>query len=154
MPAYCSPKCRQRASRRRRSQALPAELTAGRRWVRAVGKRPVTVTGTPASSTDPQTWATYLEVLASTAGDGFGVMLGSGLGCYDLDHVTDAEAVSIISTIVEPVLWVERSMSGEGVHVFIAAPEAPGWRRGKVERYTRERFIRVTGDRFEPRSPR
>lgn len=125
-------------------------MTDGRRWVRAQEKRPIRLDGTPASSTNPATWSTYREVRASSAGDGFGVMLGSGLGCYDLDHVTDGEARSIISTIVEPILWVERSLSGEGVHVFVAAPEAPGSRRGKVERYTRARFIRVTGNRFTP----
>lgn len=75
-------------------------------------------------------------------------MLGGGLGCYDLDHVSDDEARSIITTIVEPVVWVERSVSGDGVHVFVDASEAPGWRRGNIERYTRQRFIRVTASRF------
>lgn len=80
-------------------------------------------------------------------------MLGGGLGCYDLDHVTDAEVRDFLATVPEPVLYVERSMSGDGVHVFIEAPEGPGWRRVidgiSVERYTRQRFIRVTGDRLD-----
>lgn len=79
-------------------------------------------------------------------------MLGDGLGCYDLDHVTDAEARRFIAGIAEPVVYAERSMSGEGVHVFIEAPEAAGWKRMidniSVERYARARFIRVTGDTF------
>lgn len=89
---------------------------------------------------------------ASSAGDGVGVMLGGGLGCYDLDHVTDAEVRAFVSAAPERVLMVERSLSGRGAHVFIEAPEAPGWKRVvgglSVERYTRERFIRVTFDRI------
>lgn len=136
----------------RASRRLPVELTEGRRWVRAVGKRPIRCDGGPASSTDPGTWSSHAEALASSAGDGLGVMLGGGLGCYDLDHVSDAEARAFLASVPERVLWVERSVSGAGVHVFVVAPEAPGWRRRvggvSVERYTRARFIRVTGARL------
>lgn len=128
-------------------------MTDGARWVRASGKRPITTSGRPASSTDPATWATYYEARDSKAGDGFGVMLGGGLGCYDLDHVTDAQARTFITTIPEPIVFAERSMSGRGVHVFVKADESPGTRRVidglHVERYTRARFIRVTGSRFK-----
>ena len=75
-------------------------------------------------------------------------MLGGGLGCYDLDHVTDDQARRIIDTITEPIIYTERSMSGDGVHVFVEAPEGPGSRSNGIERYTRARFIRVTGNRI------
>lgn len=80
-------------------------------------------------------------------------MLGNGLGCYDLDHCLNGSdlsptAAAFMAGIPERVLWVERSMSGTGLHVFVEAPEAPGWKRNGVERYTRQRFIAVTGDRF------
>lgn len=121
----------------------------GRRWVRADGKRPVTVDGRPASTTDPRTWATLPEVRSADAGDGMGVMLGGGLGCYDLDDVTVAQAREFAASIPERLVFVERSMSGRGVHIFIEAPEVRGWKRTvagvSVERYTRARFIRVTG---------
>lgn len=122
----------------------------GRRsWCCADGKRPVTPLGAPASSTDPGTWCSFAEVRVSGA---YGVMLGDGLGCYDLDHVTDAEARRFMATIPEPILYCERSVSGEGVHVFVEAPEGPGWRRivdgVSVERYSLARFIRTTGRRF------
>lgn len=78
-------------------------------------------------------------------------MLGDGLGCWDLDHCFDGGrlvpwAAEALASIDSP-LWVERSMSGEGLHVFVRAAEAPG-RRGRVEFYSRARFIAVTGDRF------
>jgi primase-polymerase (primpol)-like protein len=153
----CSARCRVAANRARRR--LPVELTAGRRWVRADGKRPIRCDGAPASSTDPRTWATLAEVWASSSGDGMGVMLGGGLGCWDLDHALvdgqlTTEARARLALITEPVVWVERSVSGAGLHVFVKAAEGPGSRRPGVERYTRARFIRVTGDRFGLRSPR
>lgn len=141
----CSTRCRVALHR----TGLPRELTGRRAWARAAGKRPVRVNGAPASSTDPATWASFSRVWRSGAGDGAGVMLGGGLGCYDLDHVSDAEARELLAEIPEPILWIERSLSGEGVHAFVEAPEGPGTRRGNVERYTRGRFIRVTGRRFE-----
>lgn len=143
---FCSPKCRvywHRAAKR-----LPAAMTSADRWVRAEGKRPLTVDGGSASSTDRATWSSFSSVVRSKAGDGFGVMLGGGIGCYDLDHVSDSDARDFIAGITEPILFVERSMSGEGFHIFIEAPEERGWKRGSVERYTRERFIRMTGNAF------
>ena len=148
---YCSNACRQRAYRARRP-AFPAVMQQRAAWVRCVGKRPVRIDGRPASTVDPRTWDSFDAVTASTAGDGFGIMLGAGLGCYDLDHVTDEAARRFISGISEPIIWVERSVSGTGVHVFVEAQPAPGWRRTidglHVERYSRARFIRTTGKVF------
>lgn len=128
-------------------------MTSRAAWVRADGKRPIRCDGSPASSTDPATWAPFVEVSKSEVGDGFGVMLGGGLGCYDFDHclvggVLDPATRQLIEAIPEPILFSELSVSGSGVHVFVAAPEGPGSRRHGVERYTRARFIRVTGNRF------
>lgn len=80
-------------------------------------------------------------------GDGFGIMLGDGLGCYDLDHVSDEFMRAFVNTVDETVLYVERSVSGEGFHIFVEAEESAGWKRGNVERYTRARFIRTTLNR-------
>lgn len=146
--SYCSNACRQRAYRRRASSEKRFIGSVGDRWVRAVGKRPVMADGSPASSTNPATWASHAECVQG-AGDGFGVMLGGGLGCYDLDGViVDGVLVSwareFIESIREPVLYMEVSSSGRGVHVFVEAAEAKGSRRCGVERYSRERFIRMT----------
>ncbi len=77
-------------------------------------------------------------------------MLGGGLGCYDFDKVTDDEARDLISLIPERVLFVERSVSGNGVHVFVASEESAGSKKwqGRHERYTRQRFILTTGNRI------
>lgn len=156
VPRYCSGACRQRAYRQRRKQgpqqpALP-DLFHQRRWARADGKRPIQRDGSPASTTDPDTW-TMLGDARDGAGDGLGVMLGSGLGCYDLDgalvdgRVTD-DAREIIASIEEPIVYSEISVSGNGLHIFITAPERRGMRRPGVERYTRARFIRTTFQEF------
>lgn len=151
-PKFCSNACRQKAYRARKAQQPLAEFHCERRWVRADGKRPIMPCGSPASSTDPATWLRFSDVQAG-AGDGFGVMLGGGLGCYDLDHcivdgALEGWALQVLDGIPEPVVFTEVSMSGTGLHVFVRAGESPGARRGNVERYTRARFIRVTGKKF------
>lgn len=141
---YCSTRCRVAAHR----AVFPNELTRRATWTRADGKRPITVDGAPASSTDPDTWTTYPAAKASRAGDGMGIMLGGGLGCYDLDQTTEEQARTFAATIPEPIVYAEHSLSGNGVHIFIAAQEGPGTRTRTIERYTRGRFIRTTGQRI------
>lgn len=119
-----------------------------RSWVRADGKRPVQIDGSPASSTDPDTWFSFAEVRRSGAGDGFGVMLGDGLACFDFDDASDEFVRAYMADKGLRVVFAERSMSGRGSHVFVEAPEGKGWRRRGVEFYSRARFIRVTGEKF------
>ena len=142
---FCSTRCRMRAHR---AGKLPERMTGERRWVAADGKRPVQVDGRPASSTNPETWTSYAAVRRLP----HGIMLGGGLGCYDLDDATEEQAREFAASIPERIVFAERSMSGAGVHIFVEAPESRGWRRTvdgvSVERYTRARFIRMTGDRI------
>ena len=157
VPRFCSGACRQRAYRRRRKTpaGFPVRLLEQARWARADGKRPVTPTGAAASTTNQRTWLTYKDVQAG-AGDGLGVMLGAGLGCYDLDScVVDGRllpwAARAVASIDEPVILVELSVSGGGLHVFVEAGEAPGRvirvpGGGTIEKYFQKRFIRVTGN--------
>lgn len=145
-PTYCSTRCRVAAHRARR--AIPSELTGRDTWVRASGKRPIRPDGSPASSTDADTWTSFADA-QSGEGDGFGIMLGGGLGCYDLDHISDDAARDFISTITDSIVYVERSRSGEGVHIFVRTDARRGYRRDGVEFYPRSRFIRMTGIRFD-----
>lgn len=153
VPRFCSGACRQRAYRARRRRMDRFDELARGRWVRAMGKRPVRVDGSPASSTDSSTWASVAEVAGSRVGDGSGVMLGGGLAAYDLDGCYVGGELApwarkVLGGISEPVLFAERSASGRGLHVFVESGEAPG-RRVKVpgggyEFYSFGRFIRCT----------
>lgn len=145
----CSTRCRVALCRRRK--ALPLGVFHEQvRWVRADGKRPITPAGTPASSTNPSTWCSFDEAQQG-AGDGYGIMLGGGLGCYDLDNAIESGVVKswardIIDAIEEPIVYVEKSVSGRGLHVFVELAEQRGTRRsvgdGSVEKYSYGRFIR------------
>lgn len=165
-PTYCGSRCRQRAYRARKAVKGFDRLVAvsAGRWVRAEGKRPLTVRGYGASSTDPGTWSTYREVCESTAGDGYGVMLGAwdgqaiGLGCHDLDDCFNEVGVlrqwarDVLATI-DPV-FIEVSMSGRGLHAFVMVEPGRGSRRGMPnggghEVYRQQRFIRVTGSEWK-----
>ena len=150
VPRFCGQRCRKRASR-----AVKAPFANDKRvWVRASGKRPVMVDGSAASSTNPATWVSFAEVQKSNAGDGFGVVLdGSGLGCYDFDNCFDGGVLKpavreFIAGIAYPIVYVERSVSGNGLHVFVEAEKQRGFRRDGVEFYSWGRFIRTTLNQF------
>lgn len=149
---YCSAKCRVYASR----QKFPAVMTDRKRWVRrTASKRPVTISGRPASSTDPATWSTYREAARSDAGVGLGFVLGDGIGCIDLDHCFEGGrlagwALEIVEST--DAFFTEVSQSGDGVHLFVFAEEGPGRkvRDGRnVETYSWGRYIAVTGERLK-----
>lgn len=158
-PRYCSNACRQRAYRRRkRGMRTPQRLTALSRWTRAAGKRPIQVTGKAASSTDPTTWTTYAEAQSSTAGDGYGFMLGDGVVCIDLDNaLREGELTPTAQAVLAATegAWAEVSTSGTGIHIFGAGFECAGRRfvaadGTGVEIYSRARFIRMTGKTYRP----
>ena len=95
----------------------------------------------------PTTAAKRQPVMRSKAGDGYGIMLGDGLACWDFDHVDltspPAQAVELLSEAI----YAEVSTSGHGLHVFVRSSE-PSFRRDGVEFYSRSRFIRMTGRRW------
>lgn len=158
----CSPRCRQRVSRRaktlqKRSQSrvFPAEMTSKTRWIRReTSKRPITVTGRSASTTNPATWSTHAEALASSKGVGLGYVLGDGIGAIDLDHCFQGGellpwAAEILTA--NPSTFVEVSQSGEGLHIFGYLPENTGSKHrdgANVEVYSWGRYFAVTGERY------
>lgn len=132
-------------------------MRSKRRWVRrAAGKRPVTVSGVPASSTNPRTWSSLPEARASKAGVGLGFVLAAdGIACIDLDHCLSGGRVAGWAQRVLDMVrgtYVEVSPSGDGLHVWGLATVGKGRRRrvegGAVEVYDRGRYITVTGERF------
>jgi len=123
---------------------------------RTSAKVPVTVDGGTASSTAPETWSTYRAAAASKAGAGLGFVLdGDGVVCLDLDHALDDQGAALpwAQRILDDAgpTWVERSVSGEGLHVW-GTGVLPRGRRitvdggGSVELYGDGRYIAVTGD--------
>jgi primase-polymerase (primpol)-like protein len=150
----CSPRCRKRLSRRR---VFPADLIGADRWLRwelRDGRKvPLRADGAGcASSTDPATWTSYTAAARSKIGAGLGFALGDGIGCWDFDHclidgVLDPAIADRIDAIHAP-LFTEVSQSGEGLHVFVSAPEQPAQVKAGVEFYTHSRFIAMTGEIF------
>ena len=152
-PRFCSAACKQKSYRARRQRIEKLKALAPNRWTRAKGKRPIMVDGSPASSTNPATWTSWDAVKKSSAGDGFGVMLGDGLACIDLDHCFDDGVLNpavreFIAGIAYPIVYAERSVSGNGLHVFVEAEKQRGFRRDGVEFYSWGRFIRTTLSTF------
>lgn len=158
----CSSTCRNRAARARQRTPVPPRMTAARRWVRwalrlrgaSHTKVPLTVHGRLASSTRPATWSSHAAAHTAGHGAGIGFVLGDGVGCYDLDNalhrgqLTDW-ARAALAEVPEPVLYIEVSQSGCGLHVFVSAPAGRGSVRevggGRIERYTAGRYIAMTG---------
>lgn len=131
-------------------------MTSRARWVRrAADKRPLTISGRAASSTNSRTWASFESASKAAAGVGLGFVLGDGIGCLDLDHCLIGGELAdwareAIDAIQNPLL-IEVSQSGEGVHVFVKAAEGPGRkiRDGRnIEFYSAGRYIAVTGNKL------
>ena len=152
---YCSPRCRVYAFREARAN-VPADLVTRHRWVTfSRDKMPRQTDGTPASSTDPATWATFAAASSAARvldrGVGF-VLNGDGIACIDLDHcivggVLADWAVDIVARAGRT--FVEVSPSGTGLHVWGFATVGRGRRMGQVEVYDRGRYMTVTGDRWQ-----
>ncbi len=152
-PRFCSGRCR---VANHRAATIPAELIALPRWIRHKAKRPMTVTGFWASSTDPKSWSTYADAKASQHGDGIGFVLnGDGIVCIDLDHcLTDGRLTPVAQMILDatPGAYAEISPSGHGLHIWGRANLDKGYRfelNGQfIEIYPNGRYLTVTGRVF------
>ena len=136
------------------------------RWVRWVErarrgkmtKVPLSLAGRDLDVRDSRQWVSFDEARRSKVGTGFGIVLGDGLGCIDLDHcivggVVAEWAQGWIDGYREDAVLIERSFSGEGVHLFVPMAEGKGRRirdgEVNVEIYSSpDRYIAVTGDRL------
>lgn len=140
--------------------AIPAELRSLDRWVRySSRKAALTVTGGAASSTNPATWSTYAEAVASKTGAGLGFVLnGDGLCCIDLDHcLVDGKPNGAARRFLAklPRTYIEVSPSGEGLHVWGRAAVPTGRRVVvdglSVDVYGVGRYMTVTGKPYAVR---
>jgi putative DNA primase/helicase len=120
-------------------------------------------TGKLASSTNPDTWATFAGALAvyRRGGlDGIGFVLhrekgeADGLVGIDLDHCRDPETGTIEPWALEVVRtidsYTEISPSGCGLRIFLYGNLPPhGRKKGKYENYQTGRYVTVTGHHVE-----
>lgn len=156
----CSPRCRKALSRAKTRNPLPDELTTRDRWVRrSADKRPLTVAGMAASSTNPRTWSTYRDAAASSAGVGPGFVLSDidDIVCLDLDHCLNpltGRLAPWAAAILRDAgaTYVEVSPSGDGLHIWGRANVRQGRRIRRpdgtaVEVYGTGRYIAMTGRR-------
>lgn len=161
---------------------IPPEMQARRQWVLwGVGKnldaKAVKIprqaknpTGPNASSTNPQTWASFQEAhawyqIGDARGIGYEVTPADGLVAVDFDHCLDADGKLLppfdgwIKAL--PGYW-ELSQSGHGLHGFVCGTLPAGCKHKAhikadsdqaVELYTNERYIAVTGALWGPQTP-
>lgn len=130
------------------------------RWKRVIRgdgatKIPLTTSGLPASSTNPDTWTALVAVESCTIGDGIGFALGDGFACIDLDHCYDsrghlADWAKMIIAPVEGRTYIEISPSGDGLHIWGYAAERTGLRVRNnlgmnIEAYSQGRYMTYTG---------
>lgn len=148
---FCSSRCRVAAHR-----ALPAEqLRLVDRWVRwSKTKVPLTTFGAAASSTNPDTWTSYDDAIASDAGVGIGFVLSNvdRIVCVDIDDCLDGRGrldpfASVILADV-PDTYIEVSPSGRGLHVWGFGDVVAGRVTSGLEVYGTGRYITVTGRRW------
>lgn len=155
---FCSSTHRIYAHRAQKaSGGIPPEMLRRDRWIRyAPSKAPLRINGHAASSTDPRTWSSHTDAVASRAGVGLGYVLGDGIGCIDLDHcIIDGEISSAALEFIAyyPGNYIEISPSGDGLHVWGLLEEQPGKRYNggalAIERYSVGRYITVTGNVYQ-----
>ena len=136
------------------------------RWVRWVERRrgakmtkvPLSLSGHDLDVRDSRRWVSFEEARRSKVGTGFGIVLGGGLGCIDLDKCIDGGRLApwareIVDQHRDEAYLIERSMSGTGLHIFLPMAEGRGRRIRdgvqNVEVYSSpDRYIAVTGIRF------
>ena len=142
---------------------MPACMRERVRWVRwverarrgKVTKVPLDLAGRDLDVRDSRRWVSFDEARRSKVGTGFGIVLGDGLGCIDLDEALDATgqikpwAQEVVTGYADDSILTEVSVSGRGLHIFLPMSEGPGKRirdgERNIEIYSRDRYIAVTG---------
>lgn len=143
-------------------EAIPTELKGFRAWIvwRNVtepgsfkpSKKPYhPITGRLCDPTDPSQWSTF-EVASSVAAryDGLGFCLSDADPYTVIDLDNPGDDADIIAQHTECVSrfasYTEISPSGQGAHIWIRGSIPAGRRRNKLELYSNERYMTVTGN--------
>ncbi|WP_106639506.1 AAA family ATPase [Allosphingosinicella vermicomposti] len=158
MDTISEPRCGTQPDQHELWSRIPVEMRALPQWALAEPgperhhKRPRTITGGDASSTDPSTWTDFDTACAAAAECGWqvGFMLHSDdpLCCIDLDvkDGTPPEDLARFESVIATMdSYTERSRSGRGWHIWVLGGIGPGRRRNGIEVYSQDRFIICTG---------
>lgn len=146
---------------------VPDEMKLWNNWIvwryeDLQGKKPTKVpycarSGRPASVTDPSTWDSFETVFAALqtgwyAGAGFVLSKPDPFAFADLDDTEgDAAALEQQMTIFNASEgYAEISPSGKGLHILMKGDLPSGRRRGKIEVYSSERYMTMTGNVYRP----
>lgn len=134
-----------------------------KRWVMHREKQPYMTTGQRASVTDESTWGTYAEVTAK-GNKLIGIILKSDkllLG-IDIDHCLENGEVShekrdeILRLVSEADTYTEISISGSGLHLYLALEEPLTLianKKAPFECYIKGRHLAVTENSFGDARP-
>lgn len=115
-------------------------------------------TGKLASSTGPETWASFelaLDAVAAGGYNGVGFVFSNDntFTGVDLDHCVKDGAVEPWAKQIVNLLdsYTELSPSGTGLHIIIKGklPEGVRCRKGAIEIYSRDRYFTMTGKPLE-----
>jgi primase-polymerase (primpol)-like protein len=143
---------------------LFANFAAGLRDARIyavrIGKRPYdAVTGRPASSTDPQSWATRADVeealQRSRRFDGWGIFIARPLWFLDFDHVVVAGQVApwVLDIVRRLGTYSEKSLH-DGAHIIgISTDVFVAHKTASAEFYPENRFVASTGWKLDEAAP-
>jgi hypothetical protein len=153
---------------------VPMQLKQKKNWVRwkleevngRLTKIPYQLNGSKASSTNPETWNTYSNIIQGAVVDktqGIGIMTDGTFIGFDLDGCLNpqtGELATWAQKIVDACGYVEITPSGTGVRGYVAGTLPPGRRRFAIdvaagfgdkvgiEAYSEKRFFTVTGERL------
>lgn len=144
---------------------IPAELRERRQWACCIisepgdpnHKRPINPkTGYWASDIKPETWGTFEEAVAykekrQHIAVGFMLHESDPFTIIDLDNKADQpvsnETLGWYTRLAEQAnTYVERSISGRGLHIVVKATLPSGRKRQSSEIYSTARFMICTGD--------
>ena len=152
---------------------LPLEMRERQQWLLAAPdargdlKVPTSVNASgelvPGSSTGRHTWLTFDHAVHCAVqhglGIGFVLAFDDPFSCVDLDvknavnypndpdKWTTAEAIARMAAMAHGFdTYTERSISGQGLHLWCLGKVGAGLKRDGVELYSQERFIVCTGD--------
>lgn len=106
---------------------------------------------------DSANWLAFDQACAlalqQAVGIGFVLTPHDPFACIDLDGcIGPGDVLSLMAREIAlgfPGAWIERSHSGQGLHIWVKGAVPGGGRRGNgIEAYSAKRFIALTGKAF------